>query len=200
MPKCIVSVMVSADESVRNFGRTVRHELLTPLTVILSTIEASLKTKKYKEGLESSKLDLIESLNSLQLLGNLVPDKQNFTRVNINEVIDEEIQFVKKTLSSTKQIRFFPDCTVKLNANLTGVHIVIRNLLNNAIKYSCDSDSISIFLDNQSIKIENQISDIVNKGMGVGLKIVKEICNYHKWKFETKKTSKTFKVIIKFNL
>ncbi|NBV05619.1 MAG: sensor histidine kinase [Proteobacteria bacterium] len=202
-------------ESERRFTDYAAHELKTPLAAI--TIQAQLLLKnKDEEKREEYLNDLMQGINrtshmvnQLLTLTRLAPEdknieKENFNLRNLLEVV------LKNYLSdiSQKNLKVELICDLEekkllIDANRTYIEIMIRNLIDNAVKYSLKDKKITIFLTKKNnllhLKITNYGAEISaedrqkifnnfyrvsseienDQGCGLGLAIAKKIIDLH---------------------
>lgn len=192
------------------------HELKTPLARAISSLDVILLDKKDKN-IEAIRDDLYEFsklINELLILSKVDSGtvKINKTKVLIVKVLSEIIKDYASEIEK-KKIVLDVNCesTLQVNSDENHLKLILSNLLSNAIKYSRNGGSIVIDLfpvDNQvTIKISDRgigISDrdllkifdrffrsptvSGTQGFGIGLSLVKQICNLHKLeiKYESK--------------
>lgn len=192
-------------EQARQFTRNCYHELLTPLTVALSTVEASSKTEDYKNGLLSVEKDLVDASKSLKLLSNNALQNQvdiSFQEVDLSELLLEVLEVCRENIGRSDVVfEVNVESKIKKYVNKTSVKIIFQNLIENAIKYSKQGGRILLELDQDKLIIENSIQEGVKidakkafsrsfrgensagiNGKGLGLAIVKELCDVHGWR------------------
>ncbi len=183
------------------FIKDTTHEINTPLSVILMSIE----TLKKEHSEEQKKLDRIKlaSLQLNQIYNTLVAHNFPHSVQNRNErfaldvILKERLEFFSPFFIQKK-------LSIKSDINETFVHssknkwiIVFDNLISNAIKYNHKGGSIEIYLNNGEFVIKDSgcgiSSDNIDKiyerysrfsedsgGFGIGLSLVKKICDeYH---------------------
>ncbi|MDD2698190.1 MAG: HAMP domain-containing sensor histidine kinase [Arcobacteraceae bacterium] len=198
-------------KKVKDFGQNASHELKTPLTIIRGEIEVGLRKERsngeYKVILQSlmGEVELLQEIieKILFLSSNANEDIiKNFEEVYIDEIFSEAIK-EKTQLAFAKNIRLNIVSLEPLTklGNPTLLKIAITNLLDNAIKYSKENQSINLTLDNNSLIIEdfgcgiptNEIEKVFDrfyrvqkiknysKGNGLGLAIVKTILDIHQF-------------------
>ena len=208
----------------RDFVSSVSHELRTPLTVITGYTETLLEGAIDDSKHATPFLNII--LQASQQLTALVNDvldlskiesgyiEYQFTGVDINAVVKKSVELLKPSLDK-KRIRLDINISGELPpvyADARYLDIVIRNLLDNAIKYVDDSNGrirISAFRVDDDVRLEVEDNGIgiskpdleriferfyrVDKGRsrqlggtGLGLSIVKHIILAHKGDVEVR--------------
>lgn len=170
------------EDNRRYFIASVSHELKTPMTIIMGSIEAILDGVVATED-QNEYLQVI--FNEVKRLSNVVTSMNNLTKidsgqmqlekkkVNINEIIRQVIFNFDKAISN-KNIEIYglnnEDIFVKADNDL--IYQVVYNLIENAIKF---------VNENGYIKIRYQYSSdlvyigIKNSGMGVDSDDIKHI-------------------------
>lgn len=193
----------------KQFISNVSHELLTPIALLKSRFENLLQN----ESLDENAFDKIAgSLKTLDMLKKIINNLLLISRIENNQyVANEEINFyeiindVEEDLQDRiedKGIQFVNKMKNDLafRGNKTLLHILIYNLVTNAIKYNKQDGSIIVsdgFVRNQYfISIADsgigmsasQIENIFNRfarvssdqeGQGLGLAIAKSIAVFH---------------------
>ena len=208
----------------RDFVSSVSHELRTPLTVITGYTETLLEGAIDDSKHATPFLNII--LQASQQLTALVNDvldlskiesgyiEYQFTGVDINAVVKKSVELLKPSLDK-KRIRLDINISGELPpvyADARYLDIVIRNLLDNAIKYVDDSNGrirISAFRVDDDVRLEVEDNGLgiskpdleriferfyrVDKGRsrqlggtGLGLSIVKHIVLAHKGDVEVR--------------
>lgn len=201
------------------FFNDAMHELKTPLGVIqlnLEILEERQKRKELSRALNGVKnLHLIyDDIEYLIKNKRVIYKKEN---TNFTELLEQRIN-IFESLALSKEIQL--NCTLDKNVNIefnrTELQRIIDNTISNAIKYSKAKNDINIILSNKEqlffkvedfglgIKDTNKIfnryyrEDSIKGGFGIGLNIVKNICNKNKVQIicESKlKIGTTFKYI-----
>lgn len=195
---------IESHERLEEFTSDASHEMKTPITVALSNLELALKTKEYSKYITKAKINLhntsllINKLLELTQIDQTITDK---TEVNLKEIVELVIQNNQTTISA-KKLKLeldIKDNDIKADHEL--VISLIKNLIDNAIKYSNQGGNIRIFFDKNIFRIENSITKSIpsisltrlknrfykaNKedqfGFGIGLSISEAICKAHGWK------------------
>ena len=174
------------------------HEINTPLSVILMSIE-TLKAQNLPPN-ELKKIERIKfaSLQLNALYNSLVaynfPRHTQVEKLNLEAILRERLEFFTPFFSQKKlEIRLNLRESY-LNAERNAINSLFDNLISNAIKYNKKGGFIALTLENGIFSIENsgvliahenksKIFDRYTRigtdtgGFGIGLNIVKKICN-----------------------
>ena len=208
----------------KDFVSSVSHELRTPLSIISGYTETLLDGAMHEPEHAAEFLKIIlEATAQLTALVNDVLDLSRiesgqivyqFMPVDINGIIAKSVGLLKLSLEK-KHIRLdlqIPDDLPPVNADAVYLEIVIRNLLDNAIKYVNEHNGaiwISAFQRDNNVHVEVEDNGIgiakedlskiferfyrVDKarsrqlgGTGLGLSIVKHIVLAHKGNVEVR--------------
>lgn len=188
-------------ESQKKFIKTSVHEINTPLTIIRTNIDLlkmKIPNNKYITNIESgSKIIqyIYDDLSYLVKKEQVVYEKEY---INFSEVLKERLEFFEE-IAVSNSLYFVSNIEEDsyLKFNITELQRVIDNNLSNAIKYSfakspifvklyyLDDDEIEFSVATNSKKIEHAdkiFDDFYREnnargGFGLGLKIVKDICD-----------------------
>jgi signal transduction histidine kinase len=189
----------------QEFTANISHELRTPITTILTSCELldaepglSDKVRLRIKRIESATTRMGEQLQALlflareQALGVMEP-------VAIAECINDAIEPLYPEIHR-KKLKFIvnvsPDIIIPLNRQ--ALHTALTNLLRNAIQYT-DEGSIRVDYSNGHLSVTDTGMGIEPaflpllferffrgttrvEGLGIGLPIVKRICNHYGWK------------------
>jgi signal transduction histidine kinase len=207
----------AANNSKSNFLSNISHELRTPMHGILSFASFGIKkhatanpakTLDYFQKIRQSGETLLTLLNDLLDLAKLESGKIafKFRPANLNSLIDivrEEYNSLALEHNLTIRCEHL-EANEKITLDTDKIRQVLRNLLNNAIKFSPEggtidvisfkkADSIVISVRDQGAGIpENELENIFDKfvqssknktsanGTGLGLPICREIIAAHK--------------------
>lgn len=189
----------------------ISHEFKNPIAVISGYTQTLLEDKdinpnireKFLSKISSNSFKLTNMIDRLRLSIKLEQGKQssNFKSSNMTRLSKEIIEDLKLT---------YPNRDININAkdvsknvDATMISIAITNLIENALKYS--QDTIIVEINNNSLKVidsgigikQNDILKITDKfyrvssnswnnSLGVGLSLVKNILELHKFKLEIK--------------
>jgi two-component system OmpR family sensor kinase len=198
---CIMTKKIDTVEKSRKlFLRNIMHELKTPLT----------KSKLYSQLLEDSntKDKLENSLNRLEVMINEIAQIEQISSKDLNldiknyrllDIIDQavDIMMIQKDIIDIKGVD-----EVSLDVDFKLFSVVIKNLLDNGIKYSTNKkvsleykeNSILVSSKGEKLKFnfdrylepffKGDLNSINQKGFGLGLYIVSEILKKHAFKFD----------------
>ena len=184
-------------EQIEEFVQDVSHELNTPITALKMSASRAIKKeiydKKILTNISISTKQLETIYNSLTYLN--FDDKQEQSReVALDEVVKRVVKYYSE-LSSAKgievEIEIEPTSLLIIESR---AELLISNLLSNAIKYSMPESTIHITLKKGLFIIKDEGVGIAKEkleaifelysrdskiagGFGVGLNIVKQICN-----------------------
>ncbi len=188
----------------KEFTGNISHELQTPLAIIKSKVELILQS----EGLKEKQIELISDIyngttrlsklnQALILLTKIehhqflektnvsIGDRIDFHVSNFEEMLEAlEIKYTKKVLNKVD---------VLINPELADILTI--NLLKNAVDHNVNGGRIDVVLSKKQLKISNKgkeihfnASKIFNrfkkeptskKSLGLGLAIVRKICDYY---------------------
>jgi len=194
----------------KEFTDHAAHELRTPLAAIKTQTQVLIK----KLGSNSPHIADLENLNTTidrstrlieQLLSFARMQNKEFSKtdVNISQILDDIIESYKEVIKD-KKIKLNKEIgrPINIKGNGEALSILIRNIIDNAIKYNNYEGSIDIISKDDYIYIadtgcgipDNEKSKVferfyrVNKsnqiGSGLGLSIVEYIAKTHKIKIE----------------
>lgn len=191
---------------IEQFIQDISHELNTPITALSMSAKRALQKKVYDPkillNISISTKQLYRIYKSLAYL-NFSSQEQVSSKLEIKPLLEQTIQYYKELLEA-KNINVLTELQ---DANIVAVEsrieLLFSNLLANAIKYSMPNTQITIKLkenffsiEDQGIGIESQKIDEIFKlyernsalagGFGIGLNIVKKICNEFRIAIEVK--------------
>lgn len=202
-----------AFEREQRFAADAAHELHTPLAALKTQAQVALKTTDPQECYMHLK-QVIASVDrcshviqQLLTLCRLSPETimpEHFTQVNLSRIAAEVIaQLAPQAILKQIEIELIAkEADYKLLGNTTGLHVLIRNLVDNAIRYTPKGGIIKVLIFSTSDSIILQVVDngpgIPDKlrarvferffrvlgtnaqGSGLGLAIVEQIAKLHK--------------------
>lgn len=176
----------------QSFTRYVSHELRTPMTVIKGCVSLLKKQQDIHVDKQcqriNSALDDMQALTQTFLL--LARDEQSATQeliINDDFLSEQVADLASYSESNQCNISIQILENVVLEAEATLFKALLKNLLINAINCS-PQGHISVFMDNQHLTIIDNGSGLDSKhrgyeGFGIGLIIVKDICQKYHWSF-----------------
>ena len=202
----------------------ISHEFKNPISVISGYTQTLLEDKnidqkiqdKFLNKISANSLKLTNIIDRLRLSIKLEEGKHlvNFKELNMGKIIEDIIEDLKLTYPN-RDINFQSN-DIKIDADETMISIAISNIIENALKYSQDNIEIKINTKNLTIVDfgigikESDLSKITNKfyrvsnnswnsSLGVGLSLVKNILELHKFKLEIESVENKgslFKIIL----
>ncbi|MBB1565204.1 HAMP domain-containing histidine kinase [Candidatus Gracilibacteria bacterium] len=183
------------NQSLKDYNHYLAHELKTPISVIFSDLEV-LKYGFDKKIIENSQNQLKNMINIIDVLLSFSESLNISERENIN--IENFLKSYINTYFSTQKQKIFienKEFNLSVETNQILFRRVIRNLIENALKYSLDGE-VFIKIQNQKIIFENSIKNTFSnqeiqklftkfyrldkgkKGYGLGLSLIKEILKF----------------------
>jgi len=182
---------------IEQFINDVTHELNTPITSLSMSTKQALKqgkcTLKTLNNISISTKQLYDIYSSLTYL-NFSSNKQNSELLDLKKVLKKSIEYYTP-LAEIKKIKFITNLEEKsLILDENKATLLFGNLIGNAIKYSSFNSSIIITLTSSYFSIKDEGIGIEKSkqkkifekfkrgtdysgGFGVGLNIVKSICD-----------------------
>jgi two-component system sensor histidine kinase QseC len=161
-------------ESERAFTTNAAHELRTPLAGAVIHLENARSTTNQKIS-DAALNDAHHALNRLSHLVNQLLDLarwdagqvQPMTPTDLNACVDEELALLGVALSSKNiHVSWRPSPLPKVQGWAPGLQTVVRNLLDNAIRFSADGQSIDIAT---SVRDGDVVLAITDQGPGIPL-------------------------------
>ena len=184
-------------EQIEHFINDVTHELNTPITSLFMATNQALKqgecSEKTMKNISISTKQLYDIYSSLTYL-NFSNQKDIAEPVDLKEILENSVEYYRQ-LAEIKRITF----DVQLEGIIFAIPkaqatLLFGNLIGNAIKYSSPKSTITISLKDKILSIKDEgigieevkQNEIFKKfkrgteysgGFGVGLSIVKSICD-----------------------
>ena len=210
----------------RRFTRDASHELRTPLTVIQGSAEWLKMNAELDEAQDKALqrilrtvADMIELVNALLLLARGVKKGLRTETVRIRKVVDQvvsELEFSHERGRVTQTI-IEDRHDAELECSPEGLYMVLSNLLRNAYNYT-SGDAVRVTIAPEGVVVSNHATDIGqgdieslfepfvrgsddghSQGHGVGLDIVKRVCEHFNWSVDAQYgADKTMRFVVSF--
>ncbi len=206
----------------KEFNENASHELQTHLAIIrlnteklLNANQDELYNSDYIQPIinATAKLSIVQkSLLLLSKIGNL--EYNNNTNLNLSEVISQSLHLFQEaiTIRSLTVNKSVEGCVLFMDAGLA--EIMINNLLKNAVKHNVQDGYISIYLNQNSLIVENSGTPFQDNpkilferftigtsgNLGLGLAIVKQICEVYNYTISYDVDGNVHKIQISFPL
>lgn len=164
-------------EREKRFAADAAHELRTPLAALKTQAQLALKVNEQQQ-----QQDIIEKIISsvdrsthivqqLLTLSRIVPEEaqtlQDITQVNLHKLAVEEIT-AQVPAAMEKNIELELDCideSTTIEGNSTALSIMLRNLVDNAIRYSAPNSFVKVKFDNT--QASEVLMTITDNGPGI---------------------------------
>ena len=210
-------------DEIKNFTENAPHEIQTPLAIIKSKLELLSQSENLKEEQMDTIQSVYEATNRLSKLNQSLIlltkiDNRQFSEseeVNISILINKHLSNYEELIGA-KFITIKKNISdnVKMNMNETLAEILVSNLITNAIKHNIDQGIIEITLtdnrfsiSNTGIPLQSEPSELFERfkkdkvsseSLGLGLSIVKKICERYDYKISYNYSDALHSVIITF--
>ena len=197
----------------RSFTRDASHELRTPLTVIQGSAQWLAANSDLDQEQRSALdrvlrtvADMTELVNALLLLARGLKQGIRTEQLDVNAVTREIISELELTHNQDSRVTVSleSDGPVILECSPEGLYMVLSNLLRNAYSYT-DKGEVLIEIAEHSFEVSNPMpgiddadlqnlfkpfvrgeKSVAKSGYGVGLDIVKRLCDHFNWIVEAK--------------
>lgn len=206
-------------ENLENVLNVISHDLRTPITIIKTNFYL-MKAKNF-QNIENNINQIEKNLDYIQnILTNIEAlksvDKKEIEEININHLVKDVLaKFENKIQEKNLRIVFSEKDHININANYIDIEVCFSNLIENAIKYNEKNGIIEIEFDKSTVKIKNTGKSInkpekifekfyredsagTTEGLGLGLSIVKKICEKYGFKISYSFRDNMNNFIIKF--
>lgn len=190
--------------SQKEFTENASHELQTPIAIVQSKLDLLLQENlnEQQSAIVAELYDVntrMSRLNkNLLLLSKIENDQYQTTeRINIVRFV-EDVMPLYHNLYDHQNIRLrVVDKQAEVTANKYLFESLLNNLVVNAIRHSKLGGQIDICVSSHALSVTNtadgqsldehllfrrfQFTSDAKRGNGLGLSIVKAVCDYHKW-------------------
>lgn len=176
----------------QSFARYVSHELRTPMTVIQGSLSVLRRVDQPKVTKQIKHID--SSVKEMELLTRtfllLARDEINSDPIYfVGEKVVEDLALEFAATIKANEVQF--DCSLERSFNLACepllFNAVVGNLLKNAFNCSVGG-KVDLVISPQAIKVIDNGIGLDEKprgyeGFGIGLNIVRDICDKYQWQF-----------------
>lgn len=165
----IIKPVRASFEKQKQFIADASHELKTPLSVIVASIEVleeNPNETKWIQNIknESSRMNMLIT-DLLELASTEHDDKQKYTVKNLSKIVELSVlTFEGKAFENNIKLDYKLDNDIMMNMNEDGIRQLIEILLDNAICHSFKGKKVIIRLTNQNNHI---LLEIVNSGKDI---------------------------------
>jgi PAS domain S-box-containing protein len=163
------------DQLKDDFIGLVSHELRSPLTVITGAVNTAL-TEGARLSPEEMRQLLEDAACEAELLSHLVGNLLELSRaqadrlllqtesISVKKVIEDTVEAVKRQSSAHRLVVHLPSKVPAVDADQLRLERILRNLLDNAIKYSPQGSKIRV-----SVRAEEERLIIAVSDQGIGI-------------------------------
>lgn len=203
-------------EKEKRFTADAAHELRTPLAALSAQIQVALR-EETPEGRNRALLKVLAGVNrsthviqQLLTLSRMDPEASIHDPQAVNlahQAAEVAAQLAPEAIAKNIELELLtPDSKATIMANPTAIHILLRNLVDNAIRYSPENSFVKINIEENNDEVtltvmDNgpgipeelrervferffRVSGTKTTGSGLGLGIVMQIVKLHKAKIE----------------
>ncbi|MBA4057756.1 MAG: hypothetical protein C0490_23780 [Marivirga sp.] len=202
-----------AFQNQKEFTENAAHELQTPITIFRTKLELLAQTKeltKEQADLVGSLLDATDRmarLNKDLLLLSRIENRQfiEAEKIGLKKIIEKSIDAYSHKISQKELfVNLSVDEQAQINANPVLLEVLINNLVSNAFRYTAKGGTVSIEGNQMELVISNAGTPLEHPekifhrfhresrstpGSGLGLSIVKKICDVSDYKASYKYAS-----------
>lgn len=204
LTKQFIKPIVQQRIKLNNFIKDTTHELNTPISAIVMSIndKKPLTQKSHERILISAKRisEIYDDLTYL-FLNSEEQNKKGIEALDLERIITEQTEYFK-LFAQKKQIELFVQTEPFIyNIDKESFIRLFNNLISNAIKYTPMTGKVQVTLKDGILSIKdsgngikkndiNKIfqrfyrADAINGGFGIGLSIVKTVCDTYNIKIE----------------
>jgi two-component system OmpR family sensor kinase len=191
-----ISPLRRALNMIEEVTRDIIHDINTPLMSL--KVNLKLLRKRYGDDEDIKRMEI--ALKQLEdLKENLKPLERKVSlkkeRVNLKEIVVSELEVFKAMFPDKRVEESLSDVYKEVDRAV--FHRIVANLLSNAFKHSSDGNPIRVVLKESELFIQNPANPPKNidkvfdryyresqRGIGLGLSIVKKLCDELSWKIE----------------
>ena len=169
------------------FIKDILHDLNTPLTTLKMNLYL-LKKNPEKKRIEEMEKNIQRILKYQENLKNFLSMNPNqIETFNIKNIIEEKLKFYSN-LYPHVSYENKADCKITINKN--AFNSILENIISNAFKYNKKNGKVLVYMENKNLiikdtgigiknpkKIFNRFYKENERGTGIGMNIVKKLCD-----------------------
>ena len=203
LSRLFLKPIASEREKLDNFIKNTTHELNTPITALLMSINNIKDTNN--KAIDRIKISANRISNIYSDLCYLISKDLNedvkIEKINLKSILEEQIMLFEgyaKSKNIIFEIQADESC---FHIDIESIKRIISNIISNALKYSKPNNKIDITLENNILIVKvygigietKELNKITHRyyranssegGFGIGLDIVSDICKRYKLKLE----------------
>ncbi|MCK6264653.1 HAMP domain-containing histidine kinase [Vibrio sp. ZSDE26] len=176
------------------FAKYASHELKTPIAIISGAANLQAMKEEDVEFQAKQRHRIIDAADNMQstveILLNIVKQENAATSDQVWAVNEQAIPISelskKAKLGVEVELVIAPNTT--LSFPLPVLKMILKNIVNNSIRFT-EQGSITIHVATDHISVQDSGTGLSDKNQtdhGLGLLIVRRLCNVHGWSFELK--------------
>ncbi|MEZ5163970.1 MAG: HAMP domain-containing sensor histidine kinase [Fimbriimonadaceae bacterium] len=204
-------VRTESEERINSYA-TLSRELRTPIHSLLLKLDLALGSEQNRDELETTLVEVQKQVYRLKNLSEAVLTLQGLSQTSANvsrEVVEvkaaiEEIAIDLQPLMELKTITLDVQMGEALDiwATREHLHLLMRNVLENAVKHSPHGSLVTVTKDQGEagleLRFQNPSSEYTQyAGNGLGLRICREIARVNGWQFEASEDSGMFRACVR---
>jgi Signal transduction histidine kinase len=214
---------LSSYRTQKEFTENASHELQTPIAIFQSKLDLLLQSDEITEE-QSNIIQSLYSVSSrlsrlnknLLLLAKIENNQfEQIEQIDVVEVVNRILMMFDGITERIKVNILIKPEKMMIKANKILLESLIGNLLTNAIRHNIENGEITLMLEKSHLIISNTSNEEELKedtlfirfhrslkhvkGNGLGLSIIKAICDYHKWLIQYRYNEGIHSFIVKFN-
>ena len=192
---------------IKLFTENASHEMMTPLAVINSKLDNMLQSNVLGREDGETLVELYKATSRLTKLNqsllllvkidnNLLHDEE---KINLKSLIEEKQVYFQELITERNITVESTLADVSISASRSLLEILINNLFSNVIRHNYDEGKIEISLETDKIIFANTghnksldpekifdrfYKDNASEGAGLGLAILKQICNRQRYQLD----------------
>ncbi len=173
------------------FAKYASHELKTPVAVVLgaANLQAMKEEPEFQAKQRARIIGAAEQMQTtIELLLNIVKQENSEQAKSLFPLGEKDISLEKQRskLAGGVELNVNVEQGMKINMPPQVVNMILKNLVDNAVRFT-DKGSITVEITSSSISVLDTGSGLNEENEtdhGLGLLIVKRLCNTFGWRFE----------------